>query len=60
MLKLFVSLQTRVMELRDRQDGQAFAEYGLILAIIAIGLFVALDFLRGQLVTVFDTVASKL
>ena len=60
MLKLFVSLQSRVMDLRDRQDGQAFAEYGLILAIIAIGLFVALGFLKDQLVSVFDTVASKL
>ena len=60
MLKLFVSLQSRVMELRDRQEGQAFAEYGLLLAIVAIGLLVVLAVFRNALIGVFNTVANAL
>jgi len=60
MLKLFVTLQSRVMELRDRQEGQAFAEYGLLLAIVAIGLLVVLAVFRNALIGVFNTVANAL
>ena len=60
MLKLFVSLQSRVMELRDRQEGQAFAEYGLLLAIVAIGLLAVLAIFRNALIGVFNTVANAL
>jgi len=60
MLKLFVTLQSRVMELRDRQEGQAFAEYGLLLAIVAIGLLVVLAVFRDALIGVFNTVANAL
>ena len=60
MLKLFVTLQSRVMELRDRQEGQAFAEYGLLLAIVAIGLLAVLLVFRNALIGVFNTVANAL
>jgi Flp pilus assembly pilin Flp len=36
MLKIFTALQLRVMNLRDSEEGQTFAEYGLILAVIAL------------------------
>ena len=37
MLKLFIALQNRVAELRDREEGQTFVEYGVLIAIVAIG-----------------------
>ena len=36
MLKLFVSLQSRVADLRN-EEGQTMAEYGVVLAVITLG-----------------------
>jgi len=60
MLKLFVLLQSRVMELRDRQDGQAFAEYGLLLAIVAVAMIAVLIVFKGALASAFNTVSNAL
>jgi pilus assembly protein Flp/PilA len=60
MLKIFTALQLRVMDLRDRQEGQTFAEYGLILALIAIVVAVAATALGLKLGVKFDTVTTKL
>jgi pilus assembly protein Flp/PilA len=58
MLKLFVALQTRVMNLRD-EKGQAYAEYGILLALVAVGLIVALVAFRKDLATAFDDIGNK-
>ena len=60
MLKIFTALQLRVMDLRDRQEGQTFAEYGLILALIAIIVAVAAAALGTQLGLNFKAVTTKL
>jgi Flp pilus assembly pilin Flp len=60
MLKLFVSLQNTLAGLRDREDGQAFAEYGVLLAVVAIGLIVALGLFRQDIADWFDALAGKL
>lgn len=58
MLKALVSLQSRVNSLRD-EDGNA-AEYGLIIAGVAIVIISGLVVLSGALNDLFKEVAGKL
>ncbi len=60
MLKTFVALQLRLANLRDREDGQAFAEYGVLLAVVAIGMIVALGLFRGQIETAVSNIGGSL
>jgi len=60
MLKLFVSLQNTLAGLRDREDGQAFAEYGVLLAVVAIGMIAVLGIFRGDIADWFDALSAKL
>ena len=46
MLKLFVSLRNRVADLRN-EEGQTMAEYGVVLAVITLGIIAALTALSG-------------
>ena len=58
------------MELRDwfeliriqlkREEGQTMAEYGLLIALIAILLVAAIGLFRGALVTVFTDISNAL
>ena len=58
------------MELRDwveliriqikREEGQTMAEYGLLIALIAILLVTAIGLFRGALVTTFTNIANNL
>jgi Flp pilus assembly pilin Flp len=43
MTKFFVSLYTRLADLREREEGQTFAEYALIIALVAVALIVVLS-----------------
>jgi pilus assembly protein Flp/PilA len=47
------------VELR-REDGQTMTEYGVLLALIAVVVIVALLFLGPQIANVFSIVGSKL
>lgn len=58
MLKALVSLQSRVNSLRN-EDGNA-AEYGLIIAGVAIVIISGLVVLSGALNGLFGEVAGKL
>jgi Flp pilus assembly pilin Flp len=64
MLKLFIAGQTYVMErfdaLRNSEEGQTMAEYGVVLAVITLGVVVALGFLSGAISDAIDEVTSKL
>ncbi|MDX6408821.1 MAG: Flp/Fap pilin component [Gaiellaceae bacterium] len=42
------------------EEGQTMAEYGVVLAVIAIGVVVALTALAGGISGAIDTVVSKL
>jgi len=44
----------------NAEEGQTFAEYGLILGIIAVGLIAAAVALRDQIASVFSNVTSGL
>jgi Flp pilus assembly pilin Flp len=59
MLKYFIALQTRYMELRDNERGQAYVEYGILLALVAIALIATLVFFSGEIDKAFDKIADK-
>ena len=60
MLKLFVALQSRYMDLRTREEGQAFTEYAVILAVVGIALAGTLFLFKGALATTFTNVTNAL
>jgi len=59
MLKLFVSLKLAIARAMDEEHGQGLTEYALILALIAIAVIVALNFLGGSVKDALSTVASS-
>jgi pilus assembly protein Flp/PilA len=59
MLKLWISLQNRVAELRD-EEGQAMTEYGLILALIAVVCIAILILLGTGVRDTFDAIVDEL
>ena len=62
MLKYFVAAQNYAMnaydELRTREDGQTMAEYGVVLAVIAVGIIVALTALSGGITNALNKVTA--
>jgi len=59
MLKLFVSLQNRLAELRD-EEGQTMAEYGVVLAVITLVIVATLLLLSGAINTALNKVVTVL
>ncbi len=59
MLKLYTKAQARLAQLRDEEAGNA-AEYGLIIAIVALGIVVGLGALALALNGMFGNVAANL
>ena len=43
-----------------RQDGQTLVEYALIIALIAVGLIIALIFLQDEIQELFSDVGNEL
>jgi len=62
MLKYFVAAQAYAMnaydDLRTREDGQTMAEYGVVLAVIAVGIIVALTALSGGITNALNKVTA--
>jgi len=56
MLELYTKLQARLAQ----EDGQTMAEYAVVLAVIAIGIFVALGALSGSIGDAIGKVSSDL
>jgi Flp pilus assembly pilin Flp len=46
--------------LTRREDGQTMAEYGVVLAVITLGIVVALGFLSGAISSALDAVTAVL
>jgi len=59
MLKAYAALQARLNSLRTEEDGNA-AEYGLIIAIVALGIVLGLGALALALNGMFNDVATEL
>lgn len=59
MLKLFIAFQNALAAGRD-EEGQTMAEYGVVLAVITIGIVVALTALAGGINNALTAVTSKL
>jgi pilus assembly protein Flp/PilA len=58
MTKALVKLQTRMTALRS-EKGATAVEYGLMVALIAVVIIIAVTALGTNLSTVFSNVASK-
>jgi len=59
MLKLFVSMQNRLAELRN-EEGQTMAEYGVILALITVLVVGVIATLGGLILEAFQGVVTAL
>lgn len=64
MLKYFIAAQTSVMNafdnLRSQEEGQTMAEYGVVLAVITIGILLALQALAGGISGALNAVTAIL
>jgi Flp pilus assembly pilin Flp len=58
-ISVVVRAQNGVYRLRDDEQAQTLTEYALILAVIAIGVLVALYFLRDQIKSFFSKTGSS-
>ena len=55
-----VRLQNTWFRARDEESGQTLVEYGLIIAVVALGSVLALGFLSGKIQTLFSKTGNKL
>lgn len=53
-------LWVRAKAALQREQGQGMVEYGLIIALVAIGLVTALVALKGNLASVFSNIGNTL
>jgi pilus assembly protein Flp/PilA len=60
MLKLFASIQVTTARLREREEGQTMAEYGVVLAVITLTVIGAITLLGDNVRGALETVAGVL
>jgi Flp/Fap pilin component. len=60
MTTFLANLYLRAITVRDREEGQAMAEYGIIIALVAVVLIATLVLFQGGLKNTFDTITAKL
>ena len=60
MIKSYTYIESLVHSLRHREGGQTMAEYAVVLAVIAIGIFVALGALSGSISGALNKVTSDI
>ena len=60
MLELYTKLQTRLAQVVRRQEGQTMAEYAIVLAVISIGIVVALTTLSGSISSALSKVTADI
>jgi Flp pilus assembly pilin Flp len=63
-LKLFIAAQLSAVEatrrLREREDGQTMAEYGVVLAVITLAVITAITLLSSRVQGAISSVAGIL
>jgi pilus assembly protein Flp/PilA len=52
--------QNAFARLRDEERGQGLVEYALIIAVVALGVLLAIIFLRDQISNLFNRAGSEL
>jgi Flp pilus assembly pilin Flp len=60
MLELYTNLQVRLDQVLRRQEGQTMAEYAIVLAVISIGIVVALTTLSGSISSALSKVTADI
>jgi Flp pilus assembly pilin Flp len=60
MLKLFVAAQNAWFSLREKEEGQTMAEYGVVLAVITIGAVAVFTALSGGITGAINKVIGLL
>jgi Flp pilus assembly pilin Flp len=58
-ISIVVRAQNGVYRLRDEEQAQTLTEYALIIAVVALGVLVALYFLKDQLKAFFTKAGSS-
>ena len=59
-MRFFSEFRRLLVVLRDREQGQTMAEYGVILAVITVGIVAALTALSGGIQSAISGVVSQL
>jgi len=59
MLMLYVKVQNWLGRMRE-EKGQGMVEYGLIIALVAIGLIAVLGLMKGSVSNVFSRITSQM
>jgi Flp pilus assembly pilin Flp len=59
MLRLTLGIQNLVTSAREREEGQTFVEYALLIAGIAVLLIVAIIFLKDRIGNLFSNTGSS-
>ena len=54
------NLYLRAIAVRDREEGQAMAEYGIIIALVAVLLIGTLVLFKDALVSTFTDISARL
>ncbi len=57
---LLARLDNALYDVREREEGQGLVEYVTLIALIALGLFVAIIFFRDQLGSIFSLITDKI
>ncbi len=60
MIKQFVALQVWMASRKKREKGQSLAEYGLILALVAVFCIAALQLLGGSITTMLNNLSGAI
>ena len=60
MLKLFTFVGVVSSSLREREEGQTMAEYGVVLAVITLAVIAAITLLAGNVSHALNAVAGVL
>lgn len=60
MSNLVAKLYFKALSIRDREEGQAMAEYGILLALIAVVVIATVAILGKQILAAFETVVKAL
>jgi Flp pilus assembly pilin Flp len=58
-LRLTVAIQNLIANVREREEGQTFVEYALLIAGIAVLLIVAIIFLKDRIANLFSSTGSS-